>query len=159
MVTGRNGLSPAAAMSLNRGCEERPSRRKGGWEVGTEGAGAGAGPPGGRGRQHTRVSLHISLYQNQTLLAVCYTSRHTLDITDGKHEVLPGPCCALRGLTESFKESILPLSERSPSRSSSSPPAEAGLVGIVVWITGTTSLPPSRSNKSLAYGTRTTCGS
>lgn len=37
------GVSPAAAMSLKRGCEERPSRRKGGWEVGTEGAGAGAG--------------------------------------------------------------------------------------------------------------------
>ena len=29
-VKGSNRLSPAAAMSLNRGCEERPSRRKGG---------------------------------------------------------------------------------------------------------------------------------
>lgn len=52
---------------------------------------------------------------------------------------------------------ILPLNERSPSRSSSSPPAEAGLVGKVVWITGTTSLPPRRSNKSLAWGRRTAC--
>lgn len=34
-----------AAVSLNRGCEDRPSRRKGGWEMGTEGAGAGVGPP------------------------------------------------------------------------------------------------------------------
>ena len=38
-----------AAVSLNRGCEDRPSRRKEGWEMGTEGAGAGVGPPGGRG--------------------------------------------------------------------------------------------------------------
>lgn len=38
-------------MSLKSGGEERPSRRKEGWEEGTEGAGAGAGPPGrGRGR-------------------------------------------------------------------------------------------------------------
>lgn len=59
----------------------------------------------------------------------------------------------LKRLTESFKQCILPLSDRSPSRSSSSPPAEAGLVGIVVWITGTTSLPPSKSNKSLACRT------
>jgi len=44
----------------------------------------------------------------------------------------------------------VPVRERSPSRSSSSPPADAGFVGTVVWITGTTSLPPSRSNKSLA---------
>lgn len=51
---------------------------------------------------------------------------------------------------ESFKKRVLPLNERSSSRSSSSPPAEAGLVGIVVWITGTTSLPPRRTNKSLA---------
>ncbi len=58
MVKGSNRLSPAAAMSLNRGCEERPSRRKEGWEVGTEGAGAGAGPPGNRGEQHTGVSIH-----------------------------------------------------------------------------------------------------
>lgn len=47
---------------------------------------------------------------------------------------------------------ILPLNERSPSRSRSSPPAEAGLVGTVVWITGTTSFPPRRSNKSFACG-------
>lgn len=59
MVKGSNRLSPAAAMSLNRGCEERPSRRKGGWEVGTEGAGAGAGPPGKRGQQYTRVSFFL----------------------------------------------------------------------------------------------------
>lgn len=45
------GASPAAAMSLKSGGEERPSRRKEGWEEGTEGAGVGAGPPGrGRGR-------------------------------------------------------------------------------------------------------------
>lgn len=38
-------------MSLKSGGEERPSRRKEGWEEGTEGAGVGAGPPGrGRGR-------------------------------------------------------------------------------------------------------------
>lgn len=46
MIKESNRLSPAAAMSLNRGCEERPSKRKEGWEEGTEGAGAGAGPPG-----------------------------------------------------------------------------------------------------------------
>lgn len=46
-------------MSLNRGCEERPSRRKDGWEVGTEGAGAGAGPPGNREQQHMRVCVHF----------------------------------------------------------------------------------------------------
>lgn len=57
--------------------------------------------------------------------------------------------------TETHLKKILPLNERSPSRSSSSPPAEAGLVGMVVWITGTTSLPPRRSNKSFAYGRRT----
>ena len=44
----------------------------------------------------------------------------------------------------------LPVRERSPSRSSSSPPDEGGLVGMEVWITGPTSLPPRRSNKSLA---------
>lgn len=43
---GSSRLSPAAAISLKRGGEERPSRRKEGWEVGTEGTGAGAGPPG-----------------------------------------------------------------------------------------------------------------
>lgn len=59
MVKGSIRLSPAVAMSLNRGCEERPSRRKEGWEVGTEGAGAGAGPPGKRGQQHTRDSVNF----------------------------------------------------------------------------------------------------
>lgn len=88
MVKGSNRLSPAAAMSLNRGCEERPSRRKEGWEVGTEGAGAGAGPPGRRGHNtqgflftfvgsmlqeqvghhiHTRVA-NTSLYQDPAVL-------------------------------------------------------------------------------------------
>lgn len=48
---GEENGSPAAAMSLKSGGEERPSRRKEGWEEGTEGAGVGAGPPGrGRGR-------------------------------------------------------------------------------------------------------------
>lgn len=41
-------LSPAA-ISLNKACEEMPSRRKDGWGVGTEGAGAGVGPPGKKG--------------------------------------------------------------------------------------------------------------
>lgn len=45
-IKGSNRLSPAAAMSLNRGCEERPSRRKEGWDVGTVGAGVEAGLPG-----------------------------------------------------------------------------------------------------------------
>lgn len=52
-----------------------------------------------------------------------------------------------------IKNQDLPERERSPSRSSSSPPAEAGLVGRVVWITGT-SLPPSKSNKSFACKTK-----
>lgn len=38
------GSSPAA-VSLKSGCEERPSKRNGGWDTGTEGAGAGVGPP------------------------------------------------------------------------------------------------------------------
>lgn len=51
-VPRRTGLpqtrrSPAE-ISLNKGCEEMPSRRKEGWEVGTVGAGAGVGPPGKR---------------------------------------------------------------------------------------------------------------
>lgn len=47
----RGNGSPAAATSLKSGGEERPSRRKEGWEEGTEGAGVGVGPPGrGRGR-------------------------------------------------------------------------------------------------------------
>lgn len=46
MVKVRNILPPAAAMSLKRGGEVRPSKRKAGWEEGTEVAGAGAGPPG-----------------------------------------------------------------------------------------------------------------
>lgn len=50
--------SPAAAMSLNMGCEERPSKRKGGWEVGTEGAGAGAGPPRKRRATHQGLRRH-----------------------------------------------------------------------------------------------------
>lgn len=53
------------------------------------------------------------------------------------------------------RQEALPLNERSPSRSRSSPPAEAGFVGTAVWITGTTSFPPRRSNKSFAYGIRT----
>lgn len=43
---------PAAAMSLNKGCEESPSKRKGGWEAGA--GGAGAGPPERR-KSNTRV--------------------------------------------------------------------------------------------------------
>ncbi len=39
-----NASSPAA-MSLKRGCEVRPSKRKGDWDMGTEGAGVGVGPP------------------------------------------------------------------------------------------------------------------
>lgn len=50
---------------------------------------------------------------------------------------------------------ILPLIERSPKRSSSSPPAEAGFVGTVFGITSAISLPPSKSNKSVAYGAKT----
>lgn len=49
IVAGLHGhrvvVSSPAAVSLNSGCEERPSRRNGGWETGTEGAGAGVGPP------------------------------------------------------------------------------------------------------------------
>lgn len=44
----RTNGSPVAAMSLKSGGEERPSRRKEGWEAGTEGVGAGP-PEGGRG--------------------------------------------------------------------------------------------------------------
>lgn len=54
-LKGSNKLSPAAAMSLKRGCEERPSRRKEGWDVATEGAGVGT--PGKRRQQHTRALL------------------------------------------------------------------------------------------------------
>lgn len=67
MVKGSNRLSPAAAMSLNRGCEERPSKRKEGWEVGTEGAGAGAGPPGNR-ESNTPGFLFTLFYQIQCTL-------------------------------------------------------------------------------------------
>lgn len=162
MIKGINRLSPAAAMSLNRGCEERPSMRKEGWEVGTEEAGAGAGPPGNRGQQHTRVSVHFFMPTPNSASSMLLLNRSRQvgqHIHTGGKQVYTRSllCFALKGVIESFKESILPLSERSPSRSSSSPPAEAGLVGIVVWITGTTSLPPSRSNKSLAWGTRTKC--
>lgn len=60
-------------MSLNRGGEERPSRRKEGWEVGTEGAGAGAGagPPGRGEQQHSRVSDHYF----HTKGSMCYCLR------------------------------------------------------------------------------------
>lgn len=136
-------------MSLNRGGEERPSRRKEGWEVGTEGAGAGGGPPGRGEQQHSRVSDDYF----HTKVSMCYCLRCVG--TRYKHHIYTGGynaglyCYCVR---ESLKKrGILPLNERSPSRSSSSPPAEAGLVGMVVWITGTTSLPPKRSNKSLAW--------
>lgn len=104
-----------------------PSRRKEGWEVGTEGAGAGVGPPGQRGAV--------------TVWAL------------GKPSVLDRVLAASPQRTS--RQETLPLNERSPSRSRSSPPAEAGLVGTVVWMTGTTSFPPKRSNKSLACGTGT----
>lgn len=58
-------------MSLNRGGEERPSRRKAGWEVGTEGAGAGGGPPGRGEQQHSRVSA----YYFHTKVSMCYRLR------------------------------------------------------------------------------------
>lgn len=58
MVNRNNTLSPADAMSLNKGCEERPSRRKGGWEAGTEGVGAGAGPPGKGKATHQGLGGH-----------------------------------------------------------------------------------------------------
>lgn len=74
MVKESNRLSPAAAMSLNKGCEERPSKRKEGWEAGTEGAGAGAGPPGGGG-QHTRV-----LTEHGYILYIHYTNTHRIHI-------------------------------------------------------------------------------
>ena len=45
---------------------------------------------------------------------------------------------------------LLPVREMSSSRTSSCPPAEAGLVGREVGITGPTSLPTRRSNKTLA---------
>ncbi len=147
-------------MSLNRGCEERPSRRKGGgWEVGTEGAGAGAGPPGKRGQQHTRVFVHFLFIGNPECFTVTQEQAQVGHITFRleANTDLYQVCFALKGQWRALNKSFLPLSERSPSRSSSSPPAEAGLVGIVVWITGTTSLPPSRSNKSLAWGTKTAC--
>lgn len=155
---GGGRLSPAAAISLNRGCEERPSKRKEGWEVGTEGAGAGAGPPGQRGQQHTGVCIHFFIPKPEHVTAEQDQAQvgHITSHWWQQHRFIPGPCFALTGVMECFKQNVLPLNERSPRRSSSSPPAEAGLVGIVVWITGTTSLPPSRSNKSLACGTRTT---
>lgn len=43
----KSNASSPAAMSLKRGCEVRPSKRKGGWDMGTEGAGVGVGPPEG----------------------------------------------------------------------------------------------------------------
>lgn len=148
MVKGSNRLSPAAAMSLNRGCEERPSRRKEGWEVGTEGAWAGAGPPGKREQQHSVVSDHFFLIPKLE-----YVTAEEEQAWDGHITftlVATTQVYTCPSVMESFKKRVLPLNERSSSRSSSSPPAEAGLVGIVVWITGTTSLPPRRTNKSLA---------
>lgn len=38
-------MSSPAAMSLKRGCEVKPSKRKGGWDTGKEGAGVGVGAP------------------------------------------------------------------------------------------------------------------
>lgn len=67
----KGNSSPAAAMSLNRGGEERPSRRKEGWEVGTEGAGAGGGPPGRGEQQHSMVSD----YYFHTKVSMCYCLR------------------------------------------------------------------------------------
>lgn len=63
-------------MSLNRGCEERPSRRKEGWEVGAEGAGAGAGPPGQRKQQHSEVS---GLNDHNLCLLLLNRSRQGMD--------------------------------------------------------------------------------
>lgn len=108
-----------------------PSRRKEGWEVGTEGAGAGVGPPGQRGAV-TVWALGKTLSSEPCSCCVASQRRH-----------------------RTSRQETLPLNERSPSRSRSSPPAEAGLVGTVVWMTGTTSFPPRRSNKSLACGTGT----
>lgn len=105
-----------------------PSRRKEGWEVGTVGAGAGVGPPRKREQWQSGDSEKVWLLNHVT--------RHTL-ITS-----------TLRQRTS--RQETLPLNERSPSRSRSSPPAEAGFVGTEVWITGTTSFPPRRSNKSFA---------
>lgn len=110
-----------------------PSRRKEGWEVGTVGAGAGVGPPGKREQWQSGDSEKVWFLNHVT--------RHTL-ITS-----------TLRQRTS--RQETLPLNERSPSRSRSSPPAEAGFVGTEVWITGTTSFPPRRSNKSFACQMRT----
>lgn len=41
IIMRKFNVSSPAAMSLKRGCEERPSKRKGGWDMGTEGAGVG----------------------------------------------------------------------------------------------------------------------
>lgn len=78
----RNRLSPAAAMSLNRGCEVRPSKRKGGWVFWTEGAEAGAGPPGKREQQHPLFQF-IFYTNNKTTVYSCSLSH--IFIEDGIH--------------------------------------------------------------------------
>lgn len=66
-------------MSLNRGCEERPSRRKEGWEVGTDGAGAGAGPPEEWEEQQLGVSDHV--YQVETQNHIKFTLVETTQVS------------------------------------------------------------------------------
>lgn len=156
------------AMSLKRGCDESPSNKNGGWVIcGTEaGVGAAAGAP--KTNPNTRStsgkqcssSEHRSKKESQTI----YRSTGQIRTKSSNafisiHQKQPlrknafssiSPKMSITPQKVNNSSLALPVRVMSPSKSRSSPPADAGLLVGAVGITGVMSFPPNRSNRSLA---------